>query len=226
MWGQSAARYARQNLLNEKTGVLRNGIGLKAQNIGRYVTNLLRREHEKRHDGMHLAVSQKLRAAAIMPGLLARPGGNITGFTSFEYSIAGKWFELLKAIAPRLTRMAVLRDPAYPAGIGQLAVIQSAASSAVELSVIDPRDAEGLERAIDTFAREPSGGLIVTGSTSAAVHHELINSLAMRRGLPVIHAYRYGALSGGSYGPNTIDDLPLHQRGGRAAVTLLDHCVP
>jgi putative tryptophan/tyrosine transport system substrate-binding protein len=138
---------------------------------------------------------------------LARPGGNITGFTSFEYRIAGKWLELLQAIAPRVTRIAVLRDPAYAAGIGQFAAIQSAASSALELSVIDPRDADGLEGAIDTFAREPSGGLIVTGSTPAATHHELINALAIRHRLPSIHPYRYGVLSGGlaSYGPNTID---------------------
>jgi putative tryptophan/tyrosine transport system substrate-binding protein len=138
---------------------------------------------------------------------LARPGGNITGFTSFEYRIAGKWLELLKAIAPRLTRIAVLRDPAYPAGIGQFAVIQSTASSALELSVIDPRDTDGLERAIDRLALEPNGALIVTGSTPAAVYHELINSLAIRHGLPSIHAYRYSLLNGGlaSYGPNTID---------------------
>lgn len=138
---------------------------------------------------------------------LARPGSNITGFTSFEYRIAGKWLELLKAIAPRVTRIAVLRDPAYPAGIGQFAAIQSAASSALDLSVIDPRDTDGLERAIETIAREPGGGLIVTGSTPAAAHHELINSLAIRHGLPSIHPYRYGVLSGGlaCYGPNTID---------------------
>jgi putative ABC transport system substrate-binding protein len=138
---------------------------------------------------------------------LARPGGNITGFTAYEYSIAGKWLELLKQIAPRVTRIAVVRDPAYPTGIGQFAAIQTAATSAVELSVIDPRDAGGLERSIDTFAREPNGGLIVTGSTSAAAHRELINSLAMRHGLPTIHAFRYSMLSGGlaSYGPNTTD---------------------
>lgn len=137
---------------------------------------------------------------------MARPGGNITGFTSFEYKIAGKWLELLKAIAPRATRIAVLRDAAYPAGIGQFAAIQSAAPSELELSVMDPRDVDGLEGAIATFAREPSGGLIVTGSTPAAAHHELINSLAIRHGLPSVHPYRYGVSSGGlaSYGPNTI----------------------
>ena len=144
---------------------------------------------------------------------LARPGGNITGFTAFEYSIAGKWLELLRQMAPRVTRIAVLRDPAVAAGIGQFAAIQSAASSAVELSAIDPRNLDEMKQELDTFAREPNGGLIVTGSTSAAAHHELINSLAMQHRLPAIHAFRYSILGGGvaSYGPNTIDPF------GRAA---------
>jgi len=138
---------------------------------------------------------------------LARPGGNITGFTSFEYSIGGKWLELLKQIAPRVTRIAVIRDPAIASGIGQFAAIQSAASSSVELSVIDPRNTNELKRALDTFAREPNGGLIVTASASATTHQELINSLAMQHRLPAIHAFRYSVLGGGvaSYGPNTID---------------------
>jgi putative ABC transport system substrate-binding protein len=148
---------------------------------------------------------------------LARPGGNTTGFTAFEYSIGGKWLELLKQIAPRVTRIAVIRDPAYAAGIGQFAAIQTAASSAVELSVIDPREVDELTRAIETFAREPNGGLIVTASASATAHHELINSLAIRHRQPAIHAFRYGILSGGvaSYGPNTIDVL-------RRAATYVD----
>jgi putative ABC transport system substrate-binding protein len=138
---------------------------------------------------------------------LARPGGNMTGFTSFEYNLGGKWLELLKQIAPRVTRIAVIRDPAYAAGIGQFAAIQTAASSALELSVIDPRDANELKRALEAFAREPNGGLIVTASASVVAHHELINSLALRHRLPTIHALRYLMLSGGlaSYGPNTID---------------------
>src|SRR5882724_8266883 len=148
---------------------------------------------------------------------LARPGGNTTGFIAFEYSIAGKWLELLKQIAPRVTRIAGLRDPAYASGIGQFAAIQSAASSMVELSVIDPRDAGELKRALDTFALEPNGGLIVTASASAAAHHELINSLAMHHRLPAIHAFRYAILDGGlaSYGPNTTD-------GFRRAATYVD----
>jgi putative ABC transport system substrate-binding protein len=138
---------------------------------------------------------------------LARPGGNITGFTAFEYRIGGKWLELLKEIAPLVTRIAVIRDPAIASGIGQFAAIQSAATSAMELSVIDPRDADGLKRALEIFAREPNGGLIVTASASATIHHELINSLAVGHRLPAIHAFRYSILSGGlaSYGPNTID---------------------
>ena len=148
---------------------------------------------------------------------LARPGGNTTGFIAFEYSIAGKWLELLKQIAPRVTRIAVLRDPAYASGIGQFAAIQSAASSVVELSVIDPRDAGQLKRALETFALEPNGGLIVTASASAAAHHELINSLATHHRLPAIHAFRYAILDGGlaSYGPNTTD-------GFRRAATYVD----
>jgi putative tryptophan/tyrosine transport system substrate-binding protein len=138
---------------------------------------------------------------------LARPGGNTTGFTAFEYSIGGKWLELLKRIAPRVTQIAVIRDPTYAAGIGQFAAIQSAASSAVELSAIDPRDAGELKRAIDTFAGEPNGGLIVTASASASAQLELINSLALQHRLPAIHAFRFSIASGGlaSYGPNTID---------------------
>jgi putative tryptophan/tyrosine transport system substrate-binding protein len=139
---------------------------------------------------------------------LARPGGNTTGFTAFEYSIGGKWLELLKEVVPRVTRVAVIRDPAIAAGIGQFAAIQStASSSAVELSVIDPRDAGEMERALDTFARESNGGLIVTAAASATTHRELINSLAMRHHLPTIHPFRYFVLGGGlaSYGPNTLD---------------------
>jgi putative ABC transport system substrate-binding protein len=144
---------------------------------------------------------------------LARPGGNITGFTSFEYSIAAKWLELLRQMAPRVTRIAVIRDPLSAAGIGQFAVIQSAALSTLELGAIDPRDLDELKRTLDAFGREPNGGLIVTGSASAAVHHELINSFTLSRGLPAIHAFRYGVTSGGlaSYGPNTIENY------GRAA---------
>jgi putative tryptophan/tyrosine transport system substrate-binding protein len=117
---------------------------------------------------------------------LARPGGNTTGFVAFEYNISGKWLELLKKVAPQTTRIAVLRDPAIASGIGQFAVIQSAASSpAIDLSVIDSRDANEIERALATFGREPNGGIIVTGSVSAIAHHFTVEALPAARHLSV-----------------------------------------
>ena len=140
---------------------------------------------------------------------LAHPGGNATGFTAFEYSLSGKWLELLKEIAPNLTRIAILRDPALAAGIGQFAAIQAMAPSSlgVELSPIDVRDGGEIERDVATFARESNGGLIVTGSSSAAVHRELIIMLAARHRLPAVYPFRYFVTSGGliSYGPDPID---------------------
>jgi ABC-type uncharacterized transport system substrate-binding protein len=140
---------------------------------------------------------------------LARPGGNATGFTAFEYSLSGKWLELLKEIAPNLTRIAILRDPALAAGIGQFAAIQAMAPSSfgVELSPIDVRDGGEIERDVATFARESNGGLIVTGSSSAAVHRELIVMLAARHRLPAVYPFRYFVTSGGLifYGPDPID---------------------
>jgi len=139
---------------------------------------------------------------------LARPGGNATGFTTSEYSISGKWLELLKEIAPRVTRAAVLRDPTIPAGIGQFASIQSVAQSfGVELSSVDMRDASEIERDVTGFARGSNSGLIVTSSGLAAVHRELIITLAARYRLPAVYSYRYFATSGGliSYGPDPID---------------------
>ena len=140
---------------------------------------------------------------------LARPGGNATGFTAFEYSLSGKWLELLKEIAPNLTRIAILRDPALAAGIGQFAAIQAMAPSSlgVELSPIDVRDGGEIERDVATFARESNGGLIVTGSSSAAVHRELIVMLAGRHRLPAVYPFRYFVTGGGliSYGPDPID---------------------
>ena len=142
---------------------------------------------------------------------MARPGGNTTGFTAFEYSLSGKWLELLKEIAPNVTRTAVLRDPEVASGIGQFAAIQSSASSSrVELSAIDTRDTGEAERAIIAFAREPNGGLIVTASSLAITHRELIISLATRYRLPSISAFRYHPAIGGlaSYGPNSVDNYP------------------
>jgi putative ABC transport system substrate-binding protein len=141
---------------------------------------------------------------------LARPGGNTTGFAAFEYSISGKWLELLKEIAPNVRRLAVLRDPAVAAGVGQFAVIQSMLPSpAIELSSIDTRDASEMERALDMFAREPNGGVIETASVSGTTHRKAIISLAMRYRLPTVYPFRYYVLDGGlaSYGPDPIDQF-------------------
>jgi putative ABC transport system substrate-binding protein len=138
---------------------------------------------------------------------LARPGGNATGFTLFEYSTAGKWLELLKEIAPRVTRAAVIRDPTLPAIIGQFAAIQGAAGSfGVELSPIDMRDPGEIERAVTAFARASNGGLIVT-SAGSAVRRRLIITLAARYRLPAVYPFRYHVTSGGliSYGPDIVD---------------------
>ena len=135
---------------------------------------------------------------------LARPGGNATGFMQFEYGLTGKWLELLKQIAPGVTRAAVLRDPSIPAGIGQFAVIQSVAPSlGVEVSPVNVRDAAEIEHAVAAFARSPNGGLIVTSSPLANVHRELIIALAARHKLPAVYADRVHVASGGliSYGP-------------------------
>jgi putative tryptophan/tyrosine transport system substrate-binding protein len=141
---------------------------------------------------------------------MARPRGNATGFTAFEYSISGKWLDLLKEITPNLTRVAVLREPSLAAGIGQFAVIQSAASSSgVDVSAIDSRDAGEIERALSAFAHEPNGGVIIAASSSATTHRELIISLAMRYRLPNVYAFRYYPASGGlaSYGPDSIAEF-------------------
>jgi putative tryptophan/tyrosine transport system substrate-binding protein len=139
---------------------------------------------------------------------LARPGGNATGFLAYEYSLSGKWLELLKEISPRVTRAAVLRDPALAAGIGQLAAIQSVAPSfGVELTPLDVRDAGEIEHAIDAFARAPNGGLIVTASTLATTHRKLIIMLAARNRLSTVYPFRFFVDGGGliSYGQDSID---------------------
>ncbi len=139
---------------------------------------------------------------------LARPGGNATGFTTFEYGMSGKWLELLKQIAPSMTRAAVLRDPAIASGIGQFGAVQAVAPSlGVELSPVDVRDAPEIERAVTSFARSSSGGLIVTPSPLANRHRDLIIMLAARHRLPAVYAWRYYVTDGGliSYGPDSID---------------------
>ena len=141
---------------------------------------------------------------------LARPGGNATGFTAFEYGLSGKWLELLKEIAPRVTRAAVIRDPAITAGIGQFAAIQSVAPSiGVEVSPINVRDAGEIERAITAFARAPNGGLILTGSALALVHRDLIVTLAARYKLPACTGLRTPVTGGGliSYGVDIVDQF-------------------
>ncbi len=146
---------------------------------------------------------------------LARPGGNATGFTNFEYGLSGKWLELLKEIAPRVTRAAVLRDSSEPAGIGQWGAIQSMAPSlGVEVGLIGVRDADEIERGIAAFARGSNGGLIVTGSAPAAVNREMIIALAARHRLPAVYPNRYFASDGGliSYGPDAID--PFRRAAG------------
>jgi len=137
---------------------------------------------------------------------LARPGGNATGFTPFEYGLSGKWLELLKEIAPRVTRVAVLRD--LTIGLGQLGAIQSVAPSlGVELTPIGVDDVGQMERTVAAFARSPNGGLIVTASTSAIIHRELITTLAARNKLPAVYYERYFVAAGGlmSYGPDFLD---------------------
>jgi len=139
---------------------------------------------------------------------LSRPGGNATGFMTFEYSLSGKWLELLKEIAPATTRAAVLRDPAITAGIGQFAAIQTAAPSlGVELTPVNVRDATEIERAIAAFSRYPNGGLLVTGSPLIAVQRDLIITLAARHKLPAVYANRFFVNDGGliCYGPDLVD---------------------
>ncbi len=141
---------------------------------------------------------------------LARPGGNATGFTIYEYGMSGKWLELLKEIAPRVTRAAVLRDPAIASGIGQFATVQAVAPSlGVELSPVDVRDAPEIERAVTAFARSGNGGLIVTASALATRHSDLIITLAARHKLPAVYAGRWFVTGGGllSYGPDYVDQF-------------------
>ena len=122
---------------------------------------------------------------------LARPGGNATGFMSFEYSLSGKWLELLKEVAPGVTRVAVLRDASISVGTAQFGVIQAAAPSLrVEVNPINMRDAGEIEQAVTAFARVPNGGLIVTASARTMVHRDLIIALAARYKLPAVYSQR------------------------------------
>jgi putative tryptophan/tyrosine transport system substrate-binding protein len=139
---------------------------------------------------------------------LARPGGNVTGFGAFEYGMSGKWLELLKEIAPRVARVAVIRDQSLTSGTAQFAAVQSVAPSfGVELSPVGVRDAGEIERGVAGFARTPNGGVIVTGSLLTAVHRDLIIALAARHRLPAVYGFRFFASAGGliSYGPDIVD---------------------
>ena len=139
---------------------------------------------------------------------LARPGGNATGFIAFEYSLSGKWLELLKEIAPGMTRVAVLRNAATASGPGQFGVIQAVAPSLrVEVNPVNVRDAGEIERAVAAFARSSNGGLIVTASPAATLHRDLIVTLAARHRLPAVYPFRYYVTAGGliSYGPDEIE---------------------
>jgi putative ABC transport system substrate-binding protein len=145
---------------------------------------------------------------------MAHPGGNITGFSNFEYSMSGKWAELLKQIAPNVTRALVFRDPTSAAGIGQFGAVRSVAQSlGVELTPLDVRDPDEIERSVAAFARSGNGGVIVTAGGTGA-RRKLLISLAARHKLPSVYPYRYYAADGGlvSYGPNTHD--PLRRAAG------------
>ena len=143
---------------------------------------------------------------------LAQPVGNATGFTSFEFGMGGKWLEVLKEMAPRVTRAAVLRDPVITAGMGYLAAIHALAPSiGVQVTPVDVRHTSDIERAVATFARTPNSGLIVTADPAAIVHREAIIALAARHRLPAVYPYRFFVISGGliSYGLDNIEQYRL-----------------
>src|SRR5262245_27732556 len=141
---------------------------------------------------------------------LARPGGNATGFTAFEYGTSGKWVELLKQIAPQTMRAAVLRDPSISSGSGQLGAMQAVGPLlGVDISPVDVRDAGEIERVVTEFARSPNGGLIMTASAAGIRQRDLVVALAGRHRLPSVYPYVYFATGGGlvSYGPDFVDQF-------------------
>lgn len=143
-----------------------------------------------------------------MVASMARPAGNATGFTQFDYNLAGKWVDLLREIAPGVKRIGVLRDPQAPAGIGQWAIIQAASTTVgIEALPIDPRDREAMERSIAAFAREPYGGLVATVGSSVSQYREAILQSVAQHRLPVVYGNRHFATTGGlmSYGPDLVD---------------------
>jgi putative ABC transport system substrate-binding protein len=141
---------------------------------------------------------------------LAQPGGNVTGFMLFEYSLSGKWLDLLKQIAPDMRRVAVIRDPRIASGTGQFAVIQAVAPSlGLEVTAIDIRDRAEMERAVTAFAGLPNGGLVVTAGPLSTLHRDLMITLAVRHKLPSVYPFRFFATAGGliAYAPNFDDQL-------------------
>jgi len=139
---------------------------------------------------------------------LARPGGNATGFGAIEFGMSGKWLELLKQIAPHITRVAVLRDPNNIASVGQFSALQAVAPSfGVELSPVDVRDADAIERGLAAFARGSNDGLILTASPTSDLHRDLVIALAARHRLPTVYPFRYFVIDGGliCYGPDRLE---------------------
>jgi putative tryptophan/tyrosine transport system substrate-binding protein len=197
--------------------------GGNADNMRKYATELVALVPDVLLAHSSAAVEPLMQATRIIPIVfasvadpvgagyvesLARPGGNVTGFLVWEYSIAGKWLQLLKEIAPGVTRAAVLRQSGLAGGPAQFAVIQAVASSLeVDSRPIDVRDAGEIERAIAAFAGRPNGGLVVTGSSAAQLHRELIIALAAQHRLPAVYYAGYFVTHGGliSYGPDFVD---------------------
>jgi len=157
---------------------------------------------------------------------LARPGGNITGFVSLDYAFGAKWLEILKEIAPRVSRVGVLRDPTTSGAAGQLGAIQGAATTMrVELTTLDVREPAAMERGMGPLTRQPNGGLIVLANPTAAVHLDLIVGLAAKHRLPAVYPYRFFAKGGGliSYGA---DNLDLYRRAARYVDLILKGAKP
>jgi putative ABC transport system substrate-binding protein len=201
-WGENDIerdrKYAAELLAFEPDVIL--AIGTLSVTAVRHVTHTL--------PIVFAAVSDPVGAGLV--DTLARPGGNITGFMTLEYSLSGKWLELLKEITPQLTRAAVLRDAANPAGIAQFGAVQAVAQSlGVELRPVDTRDAGEIERSIASFARDANGGLIVTPGASVSAHHDLVVMLAARYKLPAVYSSRPMVINGGliCYGPDVADQF-------------------
>jgi putative tryptophan/tyrosine transport system substrate-binding protein len=171
----------------------------------------LARPFEAATSGMNWAIPcapAELITCGLNLDSLAHPGGNVTGFLLFEYSLSAKWLELLKQIAPSVTRAAVFRDPAIPAGIGQFGAIQSVAPSlGMEVTPVNMRDVSEMGRAIAAFASLPNGGVIVTSSGLSQIHADLIITLAARHNLPAVYYERFYVADGGlaSYGADYVD---------------------